>query len=98
MVASLAIFKCNLDIMGEAIIKKSFPENKDKSATTSRAGGMRKAPRRGRGNALLVVADLINSIYKPPASFRFRSIIRDPPVTEEPFQFSPAEAVAYEWS
>jgi hypothetical protein len=29
-----------------------------KSATTSRAGGMRKSPRRGRGHALLVVADL----------------------------------------
>jgi hypothetical protein len=29
-----------------------------KSATTSRAGGMRQAPRRGRGHALLVVADL----------------------------------------
>jgi hypothetical protein len=28
------------------------------SATTSSAGGMRKAPRRGRGHALLVVADL----------------------------------------
>jgi hypothetical protein len=28
-----------------------------KSATTSRAGGMRKAPRRNRGHALLVVAD-----------------------------------------
>ncbi len=25
-------------------------------------------------------------------------MIRDPPVTVEPFQFSPAEPVAYEWS
>jgi hypothetical protein len=29
-----------------------------KSATTSRAGGMRQPPRRGRGHAMLVVADL----------------------------------------
>ena len=29
-----------------------------KSAITSRAGGMRKAPGRGRGHALLVIADL----------------------------------------
>jgi len=25
-------------------------------------------------------------------------MVRDPPVTVEPFQFSPAEPVAYEWS
>ncbi len=25
-------------------------------------------------------------------------MIRDPPVTVEPFQFSPAKPVAYEWS
>ena len=31
--------------------------SKEESATTGRAGGMRKAPRRGRGHALLVVAD-----------------------------------------
>jgi hypothetical protein len=30
--------------------------------------------------------------------FRFRSMIRDPAVTVESFQFSPAEPVAYEWS
>jgi hypothetical protein len=34
------------------------PKKNKKSATTSRAGGMRQAPRRGRGHALLVVADL----------------------------------------
>jgi len=36
--------------------------NDPKSATTSRAGGMRKAPRRGRGHAQLVVADLISMV------------------------------------
>ena len=56
------------------------------------------APRRGRGHALLVVADLFNSIHKPPASLKFRSIICVLSVTVEPFQFSPAEPVAYEWS
>ena len=66
-----------------------------KSATTSRARGMRKAP--GRSQALLVVADF-NSIHKPPASFRYGSIIHDPPVAVGPFQFSPTEPVAYEWS
>jgi len=40
----------------------------------------------------------INSIHKPPASFRFRSMIRNHAVTVEPFQFSPAEPVAYEGS
>ena len=39
-----------------------------------------------------------NSIHKPPASFRFRLMIRDLPVTVEPFKFSSAELVAYEWS
>jgi hypothetical protein len=38
------------------------------------------------------------SIHKPPASFKFRSMICLLPVTEEPFQFSPAEPVAYELS
>ena len=32
-----------------------------KSATTSKAGDMRRAHRRGRGHTLLVVADLLNS-------------------------------------
>jgi hypothetical protein len=41
---------------------------------------------------------LINSIHKPPASIRYRSMIRHLPVTVKPFQFSPAEPVAYEWS
>jgi hypothetical protein len=66
-----------------------------KSATTSRGGGMRMAPRRGRGRALLVVAD---SIHKPPTSFKFRSMICFLSVSVEPFQFSPAEPVAYELS
>ena len=64
-----------------------IPEFVNKSSTTSRAGGMRKAP--GRSQALLMVADLINSIHKSP---RFSG------VTVEPFQFSPAEPVAYEGS
>ena len=45
-------------------IKKHAPSNKQahngcvlKSVTTSRTGGMRKAPGRGRDHALLVVAD-----------------------------------------
>ncbi len=67
------------------------------SATTSGAGGMRMAPRRGRDHALLVVADF-NSIHKPPASFKFNSILCVLPVTVEPFQFSPADPVAYELS
>ena len=36
---------------------KIYKGRKSKSATASRAGGMRMAPRRGRGHALLVVAD-----------------------------------------
>jgi hypothetical protein len=43
---------------GKQIFKDELTITRDKSATTSRAGGMRKAPRRGRGYALLVVADL----------------------------------------
>ena len=56
-------------------------------------------------HSLLVIADLINSIHKPPALFNFRSISRDQPatvddhpVTVKPFQFSPSETVAYEGS
>ncbi len=37
--------------------------NAQKSATTSRAGGMRKAPGRGRGLALLVVADFCKEFW-----------------------------------
>ena len=40
----------------------------------------------------------LNSIHKPPALLWFRSTIRIHAVTVEPFQFSPAEPVAYEWS
>jgi hypothetical protein len=39
---------------------------------------------------------LVLSIHKPPASFKFKSILCVLPVTEEPFQYSPAEPVAYE--
>ena len=40
----------------------------------------------------------LNSIHKPPASFKFNSNLCVLPVTVEPFQFSPAEPVAYELS
>ena len=40
-----------------------------KSATTNRAGGMRKAPRRGRRHALLLVADLILLILSKSMKF-----------------------------
>jgi hypothetical protein len=42
--------------IAEKIIDAAFTVHK--SATTSRAGGMRQVPRRDRGYALLVVADL----------------------------------------
>jgi len=58
------------------------------SATTSRAAGMRKAPGRGRGNALLVIADLFNSLDKPLVLFSSISVSRDHPATVEPFQFT----------
>jgi hypothetical protein len=41
---------------------------------------------------------LVLSIHKPPASFKFNSILCVLPVTVEPFQISPAEPVAYELS
>ena len=67
-----------------------------KSATISRAWGMRKAPQRGQ--ALLVVADF-NSIHKPPVLNRFISINHDLTETVEPFQFSSRRVgVAYERS
>jgi hypothetical protein len=43
-------------VFGRQIRLKPFPQRQ--SATTSRAGGMRMAPGRGRGHALLLVADL----------------------------------------
>jgi hypothetical protein len=51
------------------------------------------------GHALLLIADLINSIYKLPALSRFRSMSRDYPVTVEPFQFSSCQTgMAYKGS
>lgn len=47
---------------------------------------------------MVIEAVPINSLHKPPASFSFRSMIHDHAVTVEPFQFSPAEPVAYEGS
>jgi hypothetical protein len=42
---------------------------------------------------------MLNSIHKPPASFRFKPMIRDLPVSAEHFQFSSRQVgVAYEWS
>ena len=38
-----------------------------KSATTSRAGGVRRAPRRGRNHALLVIADIFIKHVNPEA-------------------------------
>jgi hypothetical protein len=38
---------------------------------------------------------IYNSIHKPPALLRFKSMVRDPAVPVEPFQFSPAKPVAY---
>ena len=58
---------------------------------------MRKAPQRGLGHALPVVADF-NSLHMPPASFSSRSMILDLAASVEPFKFSPAEPVAYEGS
>jgi len=52
---------------------------------------MRKAPGRGRGHTLLVIADF-NSLDKPPTFLSFRSMSRDHPVTVEPFQFSDRKA------
>jgi hypothetical protein len=49
-------------------------------------------------HAQLVIADLINSIDKPPALFSFRSLRRDHPITVEPFKYSPSDTVAYEGS
>ncbi len=37
-------------------------------------------------------------LHKPPASIRFTPLIHALAVTVEPFQFSPAEPVTYEWS
>jgi hypothetical protein len=46
--------------LGELINQENINAkfNEEKSATTSRAGDMRQVPRRDRGYALLVVADL----------------------------------------
>ena len=49
-------------ITGQKPIKISKQVLSSKSATTSRARGLRKAHRRGRSNALLVVADFINDL------------------------------------
>jgi hypothetical protein len=45
---------------------------------------MRKAPLRGRSHALLVIADF-NSLDKPLALFRFRSMRFDYPVYQDLF-------------
>jgi len=44
--------------LGQVEKAKALADEIRESATTSRAGGMRMAPRRGLGHALLVVADL----------------------------------------
>jgi hypothetical protein len=46
----------------------------------------------------LVIGVVLFEIHKPPATFKFRSMIGALPVTVEPFQFSPAQPVAYELS
>jgi hypothetical protein len=38
------------------------------------------------------------SIHKPPATLKFAPMKHAHAVTVEPFQFSPAKPVAYEWS
>ena len=53
---------------------------------TAEPGG-EQGPGRGLGFALMVIADFINFIHKPPTLFSFRSMSREHPVTVETFQF-----------
>ena len=75
-----------LEIMGMQLVVNPQGDGKQISAGISVDG------------ILLVLLGLGPAIHKSPASSNFRSIICALPVTVEPFQFSPAEPVAYELS
>ena len=76
-------------------LSTQFPPISDNQQSWGYDEGTSKGP---RSHALLVIADLINSLHKTPVSFNFRSMSRDHSLTTEPFQFSLAAPVVYEGS